>query len=75
VGRRRLGGCGVKRGEIRLRARLISITCRWRNGVELVQSCANYWRLDGLKCGMRCSSHAVSEDQAIEAAKQARPKE
>jgi hypothetical protein len=29
---------------------------------------------DGLKCGMRYSSRAVSEDQAIEAAKQARPR-
>jgi hypothetical protein len=29
---------------------------------------------DGLKCGMRYSSRAVSEDQAIEAAKQGRPK-
>ena len=58
----------------RPRARLISITCRWRNGVELVRSCAIYRKRDGLKCGMRYSSQAVSEDQAIEAAKQARPK-
>ena len=28
-----------------------------------------YRRRDGLKCGMRCSSRAVSEDRAIEAAK------
>ena len=34
-------------------------------------SCAIYQKRDGLKCGMRCSSRAVSEDQAIEAAKQA----
>src|ERR1035441_1414014 len=58
----------------RPRARLISITCRWRNGVELVRSCAIYRKRDGLKCGMRYSSRAVSEDQAIEAAKQARPR-
>ena len=58
----------------RPRARLISITGRWRNGVELVRSCAIYRKRDGLKCGMRYSSQAVSEDQAIEAAKQARPK-
>src|ERR1039457_7273330 len=58
----------------RPRARLISITCRSRNGVELVRSCAIYQKSDGLKCGMRYSSRAVSEDQAIEAAKQARPK-
>src|ERR1039458_6202069 len=32
-------------------------------------TCAIYQKRDGLKCGMRCSSRAVSEDQAIEAAK------
>jgi hypothetical protein len=50
-----------------LRARLISITCRWRNEVELVQSCVIYQKRDGLKCGTRYSSPAVSENQAIEA--------
>ena len=45
------------------RARLISITYRWRNGVDLVQSSASYQRRDGLKCGMRYSSRAVSEDR------------
>jgi hypothetical protein len=53
--------------ECRRRVRLISITCRWHSGVELVQSCAIYQELDGLKCGMRSSSRAVSEDPAIEA--------
>src|SRR5205814_2343099 len=51
-----------------------SITCRWRNGVELVQSSAIYWKRDGMKCGMRYSSRVGSEDQAIEAVKPARPK-
>src|ERR1022692_4527433 len=58
-------------------ARLISITCPWRNGAELagpVLSIGNAMGFDGLKCGMRYSSRAVSEDQAIEAAKQARPR-
>jgi mRNA interferase MazF len=40
-------------------------------GVGLVRSCATYQKRDGLKRGMRCSSRAVSEDQAIEAARQA----
>jgi len=58
----------------RPRARLISITCRWRNGVALVRSCAIYRKRDGLKCGMRYSLRAVLGDQAIEAAKQALPR-
>ena len=39
----------------------------------LVQSFATCRGLDGLRCGMRYSSRAASEDQAIEAAKEERP--
>lgn len=62
----------VDDGGCRPRARLISIRCRWRNGVAWVQSCAIFRKRDGLKCGMPYSSRAVSEDQTIEVAGQTR---
>lgn len=48
----------------------VSLAQRSRIGPVLCYLLETRW----LKCGMRYSSHAVSEDQAIEAAKQTRPK-